>query len=192
MLERVSRRKLLASLTLFGLVGVAAGSATFGAFTSATAVSGNRIAAGTVLISDNDAGTAMLDLSNALPGGSDTSCIKITYAGSLDAEVRLYGTVGGALAPNLNLTVTRGSDSSAFGTCGSFVADPGGGVLYNGALSGFPANWSGGIVDNLAGTPEVWLASEAHAYRFVVTLADVAAAQGQSATASFTWEAQNL
>jgi hypothetical protein len=190
--ERFSRRKLLASLTLIGLVGIAAGSATFGAFTSATAVSGNRFATGTVLISDNDLGSAMLDLSNALPGQSDTSCIKVTYSGSLDAEVHLYGTVSGALAPYLDLTVTRGSDSSAFGTCGSFVADPGGGVLYSGPLSGFPANWGSGIVDNLAGTPEVWQASEAHAYRFVVTLADNAAAQGQSADATFTWEARNL
>jgi hypothetical protein len=192
MLERFSHRKLLASLTLLGLVGVAAGSATFGAFTSATAVSGNRFAAGTVLISDNDLGSAMLDLSGALPGSSDASCIKVTYAGSLDAEVHLYGTVSGALAPYLNLTVTRGSDSSAFGTCGSFVADPGGGVLYDGPLSGLPAGWAGGIVDNLAGTPEVWQSSEAHAYRFVVTLADNPAAQGQSANATFTWEAQNL
>jgi hypothetical protein len=190
--DRFSRRKLLASLTLIGLVSIAAGSATFGAFTSATAVSGNRFAAGTVAIGDNDLGSAMLDLSSALPGASDASCIQITYTGSLDAEVRLYGTVSGALAQYLNLTVTRGTDGSAFGTCGSFVADPGGGVLYNGALSGFPANWSGGIVDNLAGTPEVWLASEPHAYRFVLTLADNAAAQGQSATATFTWESQNL
>jgi hypothetical protein len=192
MLERFSQRKLLASLTLLGLVGVAAGSATFGAFTSATAVSGNRFAAGTVLISDNDLGSAMLDLSGALPGSSDTSCIKVTYAGSLDAEVHVYGTVSGALAPYLNLTVTRGTDSSAFGTCGSFLADPGGGVLYDGPLSGFPTGWAGGIVDNLAGTPEVWQSSEAHAYRFVVTLADNPAAQGQSANATFTWEAQNL
>jgi hypothetical protein len=192
MLERFSQRKLLASLTLLGLVGVAAGSATFGAFTSATAVSGNRFAAGTVLISDNDLGSAMLDLSGALPGASDTSCIKVTYAGSLDAEVHVYGTVSGALAPYLNLTVTRGTDSSAFGTCGSFVADPDGGVLYDGPLSGFPTGWAGGIVDNLAGTPEVWQSSEAHAYRFVVTLADNPAAQGQSANATFTWEAQNL
>lgn len=192
MLERFSRRKILASITLIGLMGIAAGSATFGVYTSATAVSGNRFATGTVLIGDNDLGAAMLDLSSALPGGSDTSCIKVTYSGSLDAEVHLYATVSGALAPHLNLTVTRGTDSSAFGTCGSFVADPGGGVLYNGALSGFPANWAGGIVDNLAGTPEVWQTSEPHSYRFVITLADVAAAQGQSATATFTWEAQNL
>ena len=192
MRKPVSRRKLLASLTLIGLVGIAAGSATFGAFTSATAASGQRFAAGTVLISDNDLGAAMLDLSGALPGSSDTSCIKVTYSGSLDAEVHLYGTVSGALAPYLNLTVTRGSDSSAFGTCGSFVADPGGGVLYNGPLSGFPANWGSGIVDNLAGTPEVWQTSEPHAYRFVVTLADNASAQGESASAAFTWEAQNL
>jgi hypothetical protein len=192
MRERFSRRKLLASLTVIGLMGIAAGSATFGVYTSATASSGNRFATGTVLIGDNDLGAAMLDLSGALPGASDTSCIKVTYSGSLDAEVRLYATVSGALAPHLNLTVTRGTDSSAFGTCGSFVADPGGGVLYNGALSGFPANWAGGIVDNLGGTPEVWQTSEAHSYRFVVTLADVAAVQGQSATATFTWEAQNL
>ena len=190
--ERSSGRRVLASMTLVGLVAIAAGSATFGAFTSATAVSGNRFTTGTVLISDNDLGAAMLDLPSALPGSSDASCIKVTYGGTLDAEVRLYASATGALAPHLNLTVTRGTDSSAFGTCGSFVPDPGGGVIYDGALSAFPAGWAGGVVDALSGAPEVWQTSEAHAYRFVVTLADAAAAQGQSASATFTWEAQNL
>jgi hypothetical protein len=112
--------------------------------------------------------------------------------------VRLYGSVSGGLAPYLTLTVTRGSDSSAFDTCGSFVADStnyigaGAGVIYSGPLSGFPANWAGGLVDPTSSSPEVWQTSEAHAYRFAVTFGSNTAGQGQSASAAFTWEAQNL
>jgi hypothetical protein len=180
------------ALTLLGLVAVSAGTATFGAFSSVTGASENRFAAGTVTIADNDAGTAMLGFEDGVPGSSDTSCIRVTYSGSLDAEVRLYAAVAGELAPYLTLTVTRGADSSAFDTCGSFVPDAGGGVVYDGPLSAFPANWSGGLVDGAAGAPEVWQTSEAHAYRFTVSLGSDTAAQGRSATASFTWEAQNL
>ena len=64
-------------------------------------------------------------------------------------------------------------------------------MIYQGALSGFPATYAGGIVDPIPGSPETWTASEARVYRFAVTLADDNAAQGQSATASFSWEARN-
>ena len=194
----LSPRRLLIVLVLVGLVATFAGRATFAAFSSATAAGGNRFAAGTVTIGDNDLGSAMLSIPSGAPATADTSCINVTYSGSLDAEVRLYGAVSGGLAPYLTLTVTRGTDASAFDTCGSFSADltnyigSGPGVIYNGPVSGFPTNWAGGLVDPTAGTPEVWTTSEAHAYKFTVTFGADPAGQGLSATAGFTWEAQNL
>jgi hypothetical protein len=191
-------RKILLTLLVLGVLGAVSAAATFSAFSSTTANSGNAFAAGTVLIADNDVGSAMLSLANAQPGATDTSCMLITYSGSLASTVRLYGSTAGALAPYLTLTITRGTDATpVFDDCTGFAADAtnyigsGAGVIYTGPLSGFPATYAGGIVDPIPGSPETWTASEARVYRFAVTLADDNAAQGQSATASFSWEARN-
>ena len=73
-----------------GMVGALAGVGTFSAFSSTTVNSGNDFAAGTVFISDNDAGSAMYNVSNQVPLNSvTTQCITLTYTGSLDADVKL-------------------------------------------------------------------------------------------------------
>ena len=101
-------RKALVSILVVGVAGSVAGSGTFSAFSSTTANPGNSFTAGTVTISDNDSGSSMLSLSNAKPGDSTTGCITTTYTGSLSANVRLYASTTGTLAPYLNLTVTQG------------------------------------------------------------------------------------
>ena len=191
-------RKLLLTALVLGCFAVLSGAATYSAFSSQTSNSGNSFGAGTVQLTDNDAGTAMLSLSNAQPTAIDTSCILITYSGTLASTVRLYGTVSGSLASYLTLTVTRGTDSSpSFDSCSNFSPDgtnyigAGNGVIYQGNLSAFPTTYAAGLVDPTSGSPESWTTSETHTYRFVVTLQNDNAAQGQSATAAFTWEAQN-
>ena len=165
------RRALLSTLVV-GAVAMVSGAGTFAAFSSTTSNSGNRFAAGTVAISDNDAGGTMLTLSNARPGDSTTGCIAVTYGGTLPADVHLYGNVNGALAPYLTLTVTRGTDPSpSFPGCAGFTADgnnyigAGAGIVYQGNLSGYPATWGGGIVD-APGSAETWTNGEQHVYRF--------------------------
>ena len=191
-------RKLLLTLLVLGGLAAVGGTATFSAFSSTTSNTGNSFAAGTVLITDNDLGSAMLSLSNAQPGATDTSCILVTYSGSLASTVKLYGSISGALAPYLTLTITRGTDvDPVFDDCVNFQPDgtdyigSGNGVVYQGALSAFPASYATGLVDPLAASPETWTTGEARIYRFAVTLADDNGAQGQSATASFNWEARN-
>jgi predicted ribosomally synthesized peptide with SipW-like signal peptide len=191
-------RKILLTLLVLGAFGVVSGAATFSAFSSQTSSSANSFSAGTVQLTDNDLDVAMLSLSNAQPGATDTSCILVTYSGSLSSTVRLYGAVAGALAPYLTLTVTRGDDPTpVFDDCNGFVADStdyvgaGAGVVYQGSLSAFPASYAAGLVDPLAASPETWTTGETHTYRFVVSLADDNGAQGLSATAAFTWEARN-
>jgi predicted ribosomally synthesized peptide with SipW-like signal peptide len=191
-------RKLLLTLLVLGGLAAVGGAATYSAFSSQTTNTSNSFTAGTVQLADNDVGAAMLSLMNGQPGASDTSCIHITYSGSLSSTVRLYGAVAGALAPYLTLTVTRGDDPTpVFDDCTGFVADPadyigsGSGVIYQGALSAFPATYALGLVDPVAASPETWTNPESHTYRFAVTLANDNAAQGQSATASFSWEARN-
>jgi hypothetical protein len=191
-------RKVLLTLLVLGAFGAVSGAATFSAFSGQTFSTGNSFAAGTVQLADNDVGGAMLSLSNAQPGATDTSCILVTYSGSLASTVTLHGAVAGTLAPYLTLTITRGDDPTpVFDDCNGFVADStnyigaGAGVVYQGGLSAFPTSYAAGLVDPLAASPETWTTGETHTYRFAVGLADDNGAQGQSATASFTWEARN-
>ncbi len=188
---------LVTALTL-ALVVSLVGGVTYAGFTASTANSGNSFSSATVAIEDNDEGVRMLSLSDALPGDMDTSCISLTYTGSLASTVRLYAAVSGALAPYLTLTVMRGTDPDpVFGSCATFSPDEtdytggGPGVVFAGLLSEFPGTYSSGIVDATAGSPESWTTSESHAYKFVVSLNNDTAARGLSSTVSFTWEARN-
>jgi hypothetical protein len=179
-----------------GLAATAASS--FAAFSSLVGNSGNSIAFGTVSLSDNDASGATLSLSSAKPGDSDTGCIKITYTGSLAANVRLYASTSGALAPYVNLVVTRGTDSSpSFRSCTNFTADAtnyigsGAGVIYSGALTSFPTSFASGLVDPSSGSPATWNANDTHSYKLTLTLQDDNNDQGLSGSATISWEARN-
>jgi DNA-binding beta-propeller fold protein YncE len=151
------------------------------------------------VLTDNDGGNAMLALSSAMPNYTDTSCIKVTYSGTVSATVRLYGTISGALAPYLTLKVTRGTDSApAWDSCTNFTADAtdyaglGAGVLFDGNLSEFPTSFPTALADPASATAvETWTSTEAHSYKFQVTLQNNVAAQGLSGSAGFTWEAHN-
>lgn len=192
-------KRLLISALLVGVLGSAAAVATWSAFSATTDNAANSFAAGTVAISGNDAGSAMLSLTEALPGDSTARCMLITYTGSLDAGVRLYGAVAGTLAPALTLTVTRGTESSpSFSVgCETFTPDAtnylgfGPGVVFAGALSSYPSSYDTGIVDPNAGGAETWTTSESHSYKFSISV-DPAAGTSLSATATFSWEARNL
>lgn len=171
---------------------------TYSAFTAVMANGGNSIQSATVAIEDNDSNTAMLALTNAVAGASDTSCIRVTYTGSVPSRVRLYGAMTGTLAPYLSLSVTRGTDSSpSFDSCANFTPDAtdyigaGPGVIWTGLLSTFPTTYAGGIVDPTSGTPESWTTSEAHTYKFVVFPVDNNTAGGRSSTFGVSWEARN-
>lgn len=196
---RGTGKKLLLTLLVLGLVGIVAGVGTWSAFTATTANAGNSFTSGSVILTDDDLGVAMLSLTNAKPGDTDTSCINVTYAGTLPATVRLYGTTGGTgLDPYLNVTVTRGTIAlPAFDTCAAFVADltnytgAGAGVIYSGTLTSFPDTYNAGLVDPTSGTPESWTNPESHAYKFTITVADDDLAQAKTATQTFTWDARN-
>jgi hypothetical protein len=205
--RRLGRRALVlaAALVVCGTSAVAA----FGAFFDNTNAknTGNSLAAGTVVITDSHTGsTALVGLTNAIPTlSSDTStgCINVSYSGSLSSNVHLFATVDntGGLAGYLNVTVTRGTFSPsapAYPSCTNFVADStnyigqGAGVLYSGTLSAMGTNYATGTVDlSAVGTPATWSNGNSHVYKVVVQLQDNLAAQSKSASATFTWEAQN-
>jgi hypothetical protein len=154
-----------------------------------------------VCLADNDAGSAMFTMDHMVPGDTEAGCITVTYGGSVGAQVRLYGsTAGTGLDRYLDLQVSRGTNvptDPGFDSCASFVPDgtnyigAGPGVVYSGTLQAFADSHATGLVDPIAGSPEVWSNPESHVYRFEVTLQDTDAAQGLTATQVFIWEARD-
>jgi hypothetical protein len=197
----VTRRVKLGTMLVVGLVAAAAGSGTLAAFVATTQNDGNRIESGSVAIGDNDSDSAVLSLTGAEPGASDSGCIKVTFNGSLDSTVHLYGTTSGSgLDQYLDLKVTRGTytpTEPAFDSCNNFQADStdyigeGAGVVYEGTVQGFPDDYAGGVVDPPSGGPESWSTGESHVYKLEVQLRHNLAAQGLNAAQTFTWEARN-
>jgi hypothetical protein len=179
----------------------AAGGATYAAFRATSSNAGDRIEAGSVRLSDNGDGSALVSLAGAVPGNTTSACIQVTYDGSLPAAVRLHGTTsGGGLDQYLDLKVTRGTYSPsapAYKSCTNFQPDAtdyigaGNGVVYNGTLQGYPDGYASGLVDPTSGSPESWTAGEVHVYRLDVTLQQNFAAQGKDAAQVFRWEARN-
>jgi hypothetical protein len=189
------RKKLLLTLLLLGAAAAVAGFATFSAFSATTTNSNNQFAAGSVVIGDNDGVTGvMYAVSNQKPSVPTVKCIKVTYTGSLDADVKLYTTTTTipAAATNLTLTIDKGtSDTSTFPTCGTFTSQA---TIYTGSLRGFQTShnaWSNGVAA-YPGAATKWTggSNEDLWYRFTVTAND--SANGlDSGLHQFTWEAQN-
>lgn len=192
-------RRILATLAVLGALCAVGGAGTFSAFSSTTANPGNTFAAGTVAIGDNDAGVAMYALSNAKPNDSATSCIQVTYTGSLDSDVRLYtASTIGSLGPYVNLTITAGTQTTpSFPSCTGFTPRAGG-TIYSGTLAAFAAahsGWANGLADYPASATK-WTTNDHVVYRFTVTLADDNNANGGASpittgSHAFTWEARN-
>lgn len=182
---------LLAALASLLLVGV-----TYAAFTAQTTNEGDAFAGGTVILTDTDGGSALFAASGLTPASAAiVRCVEVRYSGSLAAEVRLWGTnqagSRGDLAPELTLTVERGTQTTPTATCTSFTASTGG-TVYTGLLSALPADWATGRPDPLG---ETWAAGKAVSYR--MTLAPRAGAtpagvQGRSTLFRLVWEARNL
>jgi hypothetical protein len=196
-----SKRKLLSTLLIVTVVLAIAGIGTFAAFFSETENNGNSFAAGTVYLSDNDAGAALYTVSNQKPGVTTEKCIKVSYGGSLDANVELYtpDAIAAAVGNYVNLVITKGTQATpAFPTCTGFVADAGGAIFTN-TLSNFAATY-GAIGSGLAANPGAatkWATNDSIVYRFQLTLADNNSANAGNAagyasgTHKFVWRATN-
>ena len=192
-------RKSLFTILVIGVIGTLAGVGTFSAFSSTTDNTGNTYAAGTVYLSDNDAGSAMYTVSNQKPGDTVTKCIRLTYTGTLDADVKLYTTSSvNALGGYVDLTIEKGSmpGGTTFPNCTSFSSES---TIYSGTLSNFTTtknSYANGIAA-FPGAATKWAANDTLVYRFTLTLQDNNSANGGSGGAlttgshSFTWEARN-
>ena len=177
---------LLGSLALVGSFVVEGSRAAFNATTDNGA---NSWTSGSVVLSDDDSASVMFNISNMKPGDTATHCINVTYTGTLTADVKLYGAVAGTgLSTYLNTTVDIGTGAAGGATtsCTGFVSSSN---LFNATLATFGTthtNFATGL-GGFAGATNPTTKS----YRFTVSLQDNPAAQNKTATATFTWEAQN-
>jgi hypothetical protein len=188
--QRTLKIKLVAAAFAVVATSLVWSGGTFSTFNKTSSMPGNSVGAGTVVLTDNDAGTSPLSMSDVLPGNSGTACVLVSYTGSAPATVRFYGAVGGTgLSPYLNFTVTRGtfSGTPAAGSCTGFTADTTGSVLYNGLLSAFPVTTGGAIADPASS----WTSGDKRGYKLQWTMPSnvASAAQGKSASVDVTWQA---
>ncbi|HEX8632065.1 MAG TPA: hypothetical protein VF755_28225 [Catenuloplanes sp.] len=203
-------------LTLLGS-GVLVWQASHAAFSATTVTGSNSWATGTVAVTNDQAGVAVFNgLTGLKPDSSATSlilpgiaaysasttasggsaCLKVTYTGSLAANIRLYGTVTNAgLAQYLLFSVDTGTNTASAEdlSCGTYtsVANVSGpspnSTVY---LSAFPATWA-------VANPTAWTNVAQNAtrwYRISWALPSNTTLTGASAVNAqvvFTWEAQN-
>jgi hypothetical protein len=170
------------------------GHASYSAFSAKVGNTGNSLAVGTVVLSDDDSGSALLALTNLKPGSSGSRCIAVTSTGSLPSAVKLYATDAAttkSLATYVSWTVTQGSGGT-FSSCSGFTALASGSSLYSGTLSGFTGSATG-YASGVGTWSPSGSGSETRTFQFAYTVSSTTpdTAQGGTATFGLTWEAQN-
>jgi hypothetical protein len=187
-------KKALRTLVVVAVAGGLAALGAFSAFTSQADNPGNTVTAGSVDLADNDAGSALYSLTGVKPGDVSTAkCIRVSYSGSLDADVKLYtpSTIG-ALGPYVNLKVEAGTQASpSFPSCSGFSAET---TLFDAALSTFPTTYAGGLSDYPGTSATKWANGDVVVYRVTTTLSASTPDGVQGATTgshTLRWEARN-
>lgn len=191
-----TRQKLFGTAGIVAAVAAIGGLGAFSAFTATTQNDNNTIEVGSVSVSDSDGGSGVLySATNIKPGTNPTSrCIRVTYSGSLTANVKLYrGSVSNG--DKFNLLIERGTTTTAPDstmTCSGFSATS---TAYNGTLQAFPSSYATSTVDGKA-SAATWSAGNTQDYRFTISAVDDTTANARTSTFStgnhsFFWEAQN-
>ncbi len=183
--RRAMAYRAIAMVASLAFVSVLVMTSSRAAFVDTTDNTSNQFSAGTVVLNDDDAGSVLFNVNNLAPTQNRTNCITVSYTGSLAANVHLYGAASGSLAQYLDVVIDVGTGGS-YNNCTGFTS---GSTLYTGTLANFAATRTN-FVNGLAGWNGATNPSS-RTYRISVTLQDNNAAQGLSATADFTWEAQN-
>ncbi|HYY11751.1 MAG TPA: hypothetical protein VE781_12500, partial [Kineosporiaceae bacterium] len=178
----------LVAAVAVGVVGAATltTGVTHATFTEATS-SAVALTAGSVVVSDDDGGSAVLDVQGLLPGATGQKCLTVTFTGSVRARVPFWVSASsGSLAPYVNLTVLEGRGGSA-ASCTGFVADR---VAFTGTLGQLAARLTGPATGG--GTFAPTTSGQTRTYQFVYTLAGTvpAAQQGQAASITLRWDSQ--
>jgi hypothetical protein len=179
--------RLLAGVLALAVMSVLVLTGSRAAFTDTSVNAGNTWETGVIsLTNDREPSSIMFAVGDMQPGQSDVRCIAVTYTGPYTADVGLYATVGGSLAPFLTIGVEMGQGGSGSQDCEADFT--GASLVSTTTLSAFGAydSWTNAIEAFSAPT-----GTTTRTFRFTVTLPADAGndAQGKSASATFTWEA---
>jgi predicted ribosomally synthesized peptide with SipW-like signal peptide len=200
---RTPRAKIIASIGALSVIVGAGSYGTFAAFTDTTTNAGNSFAAGDLELNAQGATSALFTITGLAPGDTGTAkCLKVTAAGSLTPDtVTLAATVGGTaggadedsngspdgngLQDDLNVRVERGTSASGNAgittsgvdfACNDFVPVT---TIHDGLLNAFATS-----------TEPAWPAGSSKYYRITPSLPTAPqAAEGDTATVTFTWNA---
>lgn len=173
--------------------GLMVWSSSYSAFSATTTNPTSNWAAGNVVLSDDDAGTAMFNASNLKPGQSAAKCIVVSSTGSLASTVKLYGTDYAqtrGLGDNLALKIEEGTGGS-FNSCTGFAAAS---TAFDGTATAFSTRSSFATgVGTWAPAGASPASPVTRTFRVTYTLAAGTpdSAQGGTAALGLTWEAQN-
>jgi hypothetical protein len=189
---------VIALLVTSGVV-LKVSSSSRGAFSANTATSSNAWATGTINITNSSSGAAVFTANTLTAGNTLVKCIAATYSGTITSglAVKMYATTTGSLGQYLDFTVEQGSGTAgttgASGACTGFTPAS---TIYGGTL-GITGTGSGttfsNTYTNYANGLATWSPSanpDVKYFRITVAVQDNNAAQGLTATSTFTWEAQ--
>lgn len=164
------------------------------AFTAKTQNNGNAWNAGSVVLADDDNGTAMFGLSNLTPGATGYRCIVVTATSSVAGVVKTYvqALTAGGLESAITVSIEQGTGGS-FADCTGFTPAATQSVQPLATLFANSASYGTGVLPWTKGT-----GVESKTYKFTwlfdttgLTQAQIDALQGASVSANFDWELQN-
>jgi hypothetical protein len=159
------------------------------AFTASTLTAASWNTA-SVTLSDDDSGSALINATLA-PAQWGTTCIQVTYTGSISAPIKLYATSAAdadGLGAQVALTVEEGSGGTFSGGCAGFKPSA---TAFNGTFGSFitSATGFGAGVGSWTADPAT---STTRVFRFTWWLDPSAGAafEGKSVSATFVWESR--
>jgi hypothetical protein len=218
------RRSIARSGTIAGLVvamiatGGLVWKASYAAFSATTTNPGNSWSTGSVTITNDKSGAAVFSVavvepdtgsstlnppgsgaftaSSAAAGGS--ACIKVTYTGTMTADIRMYATLtntgaDGGLGQFLLFDVDTGTDTAPGSdpTCATYTSSTyryGSASNTNVYLNGMPTGYVGGLAGWTGATQNT---SRWYRLSWLMPATVSASSQGEEVQATFVWEAQN-
>lgn len=196
-----SVRRTVGVLTVPAAVLLASGmvwQASQAAFSDTTRNSGDSWATGTVVLADDDAGSARFQATNLRPGATETRCITVTSSASLAGQVRLFAvnavTSPSGLEQHILMTVDEGTGGS-FGSCTGFTAAA---TDVTATSLATIASTHHDFATGLGTWAPTGTPPESRTYRFTwafdttgMTQTQVDALQGAHTGIDFEWEIQN-
>lgn len=172
------------------LVALSVQQTSLGAFRATTPSTSNRVAAGTVTLSDDDSNGAMfINVGGLSRGSTGASCIKVTYGGSLPAKV--VARTGTFTAPQpidaaITIVIDEGT-GGAFRDCAGFTKTA---EIYNGTIAAFITGKTSFATGVGSWTPS---GPGSRTYRITYTVDPSAPASVQNTSTNFmiVWVAEN-